>query len=111
MWLELATDLDDMVVEVEEGEFGESGLGWHNVAGGSYHCGVIKGFKDFFHKVWWGVHVCVEENKDVSPRFFGSMVSCFLYSSFLYLVDFVCELFCDVNCVVLASSVDYHDFD
>jgi len=62
MWLELATDLDDMVVKVEEGEFGESGLGWHNVAGGAYHSGVFKCFKDFFCKVFWGIHVCVEEH-------------------------------------------------
>ncbi len=51
MGLELGAELDEMVVEVEEGEFGEAGLGWHNVAGGADHSGIVEGFKYLFHKV------------------------------------------------------------
>ncbi len=37
MGLELGAQLDDKVVKVEEGKFGESGLSWHNAAGGAHH--------------------------------------------------------------------------
>ncbi len=62
MGLEIGAEPEKEVIKVEKGKFGESRLGWHNVAGGAYHCGVVKGFKYLFHKVWWGIHICVEEH-------------------------------------------------
>jgi len=45
MGFELGEELDEEVVEVEEGEFGEFGFGWHDLAGGAYYRGVFEGFK------------------------------------------------------------------